>query len=141
MTEIQSITERQTQQKQSIIDLLRKTPIIQIAAERAGISRATYYRWRKDDEEFTAAVDEALAAGKGLVSDMAESQLIGAIKDGNLTAVMFWLKSHDKQYGNKVEITGKLKAENALTPEQEELINKAIRLSSLVEDGELNNKE
>ena len=61
----------------------------QIASEKSGVGRATYYRWRKDDKEFAKSTDEALLEGSLLVNDMAESKLISAIRDQSLGAIVF----------------------------------------------------
>lgn len=127
------IKDRQTKEKILLIEQLRKTPIVQIACEKIGIGRATYYRWRKDDIEFAEKADDALLAGSLLVNDMAESQLMSAIKDKNLTAIIFWLKHHHPNYATKVEVTAHLKSQNeTLTPEQEALVNKALQLAFLI---------
>ncbi|MBD3359240.1 MAG: hypothetical protein GF365_00830 [Candidatus Buchananbacteria bacterium] len=123
--------------KDKIIAQLEKTPIIQIACERTGISRATFYRWRKSDKKFAKRVNKALNEGTELVSEMAESQLISAIKDRNLTAIIFWLKNHRQAYGNKLEIQGSLKTNFELSEDQKETIKKALELSSLIKDEEL----
>lgn len=130
-----SIEKRQNQNKQSLIDQLKRTPIIQIACEKAGVGRATYYRWRKEDEQFTKDADDALEEGSSLVNDMAESQLLSAIRDKNLGAIIFWLKHHHSSYATKVEVTARLKADNEiLTPEQEALVTKALKLAGLIPD-------
>lgn len=119
--------------KQLLIEQLRKTPIIQIACEKTGIGRATFYRWKKDDENFSNQVYEALLDGNELVNDMAESQLMSAIRDKNLTAIIFWLKNHHQSYANKIEVTAKLKHDDEqLTPEQETLVMKALKLASVL---------
>lgn len=123
------ITEKQ---KQQLIEQFKKTPIVQIACEKTNISRATYYRWRKDDEEFAKISDEAIVEGSLLINDMAESQLISAIKDKNMRAITFWLQTHHKGYSSKVELNGKMEIDNKpLTPEQEALIKKALELAGL----------
>ncbi len=119
--------------KQILIDQLRKTPIIQIACEKSGIGRATYYRWKKDDAKFCENADEALQEGSLLVNDIAESQLMSAIKDKNITAIIFWLKHHHPNYATKVEVTARLKADNeTLSPEQEALVTKALQIAALI---------
>ncbi len=119
--------------KQLLIEQLKKTPIIQIACEKINIGRATFYRWKKDDENFSTQVDEALLDGNELVNDMAESQLMSAIRDKNLTAIIFWLKNHHQSYATKIEVTAKLKHEDEqLTPEQEALVMKALKLASVL---------
>jgi hypothetical protein len=119
--------------KQLLIEQLKKTPIIQIACEKINIGRATFYRWKKDDENFSTQVDEALLDGNELVNDMAESQLMSAIRDKNLTAIIFWLKNHHQSYATKIEVTAKLKHDDEqLTPEQEALVMKALKLASVL---------
>jgi hypothetical protein len=116
-----------------LIQQLKKTPIIQVSCEKVGIGRATYYRWKQDDLDFATQADEALLEGSLLVNDVAESQLISAIKDKNLTAIIFWLRHHHPNYATKVEVTARLKADNEiLTPEQEELVTRALKLASLI---------
>ena len=128
-TLIGTITNKQNKNKENLIEQLKATPIVEVACKRTGISRATYYRWRQDDADFASRADQALQEGAKLINDMAESQLISAIKDKNLTAIIFWLKKHHKLYADKVELSGKVEIENKqLTKEQEELIQKAIRL-------------
>jgi len=125
--------------KEIIIEVLKKTPIAQIACEKAGIARATFYRWRKTDKDFAQKVDKALSEGINLVNEMAESQLISAIKDQNMTAIMFWLKHHKQVYSNKLEIKGKVTTEYELSKEEKEIIKQALEKSSLLSDGEINN--
>ena len=121
-------------QKALLLEQLKKTPIVQIACEKLGISRMTYYRWRKDDPEFTKASDTALNEGSLLVNDMAESQLMSAIRDKNMTAIIFWLKHHHQNYTSRLEITGHLKHSEELTPEQKKLVQKALALASLTNE-------
>lgn len=118
-------------QKEAIVEQLKTTPIVQVACRKIGIGRATYYRWRKDDLSFTKASDEALLQGSLLVNDIAESQLMEAIRDKNLTAIIFWLKHHHPTYATRVEVMARVKHEERLTPEQEKLIDKALKLALL----------
>ena len=136
MTKHQEVIDaRKAREQAALLEQLRKMPIIQVACEKAGVSRATYYRWRKEDEVFTASADEALQDGVSLVSDMAESQLLTGIRDGNLGAVMYWLKHRNANYNNKLEVTARIKQDNeALTPEQEAAITEALKLASLTDE-------
>ncbi len=113
--------------KELLIEQLKKTPIVQIACEKSGVARATYYRWRKNDKSFLKKSDEALMSGKQIINDLAESKLFSAIKEQNMTAIIFWLKNNHPSYANKVEITNKIDS-TELTKEQKELINKALKL-------------
>lgn len=109
-----------------IIEQLKKTPIIQIACEKIGVSRATYYRWHKINKKFAKEADEALLSGKLLINDMAESQLLAAMKNQNLTAIIYWLNHNHQTYKNKVEISGTVKTLKKLTKQEEILIEKAL---------------
>ena len=137
-TELTGIAAKQASAKETLIDQLRKTPIIQIACEKASIGRSTFYRWKKEDQEFSTAVESAINSGADLVSDMAESKLVSSIKEGNMTAIMFWLKNRHKSYATKLEMvnSGKPVIEQ-LTPEQEAIVQKALELATftLPEDG------
>ena len=61
----------------------------------AGISRATYYNWKKDDPDFEEAVHDLEEGQK----DFVESKLLDLIKDGNPTAIIFYLKTKAKDRG------------------------------------------
>ena len=74
-----------TASKKILIEQIKKTPVIQVACEKVGVSRATFYRWRKSDPKFADKADIALNEGSQMINDMAESQLISAIKEGKLT--------------------------------------------------------
>jgi len=125
--------------KNMLLEQLRKTPIVQIACEKLDISRATFYRWKSEDAEFAAAVDLAVADGRALISDVAESQLIGAVKDRNLAAIMYWLKHHHGDYKTKVQIDGRLETIHELSAEQKALVEQALKLAGIAP--EENNEE
>jgi|SRR3989338_6004096 len=123
---------KREQGKSKLIEQLRKMPIVQIACERAGIGRSTYYRWREEAANFRKAADEAIAEGEALITDMSESQLINLIRDKHFPAVQLWLRQHHPKYSGKVEISGSVTVEDgSLTPEQEALIKEALRLAAL----------
>lgn len=117
-----------TDNKKDLIEQLKRTPIIEVACKKTGIGRATFYRWRKRDPKFAEETEFALQEGSQLVNDMAESQLINAIKEGNLTGIIFWLKNHHKQYSPKLEVTTK-SADLPLTEDQKELIRKSLSMA------------
>ena len=124
------------QQKQLLIEQLQKTPIVQFACEKTGVSRATYYRLRKEDPDFAKAADAALGEGALLVNDMAESQLIAAIKDRNIPAIVYWLRHHHPNYTNRLELSGRIAhIQEELSEEERALIEEALRLAMPKESG------
>ena len=129
------VQDRTAVNRQLMIEQLRKTPIVQVACEKTSVARSTYYRWREEDPEFAKQADKALAGGVALVNDMAESQLLSAIRDRNISAIFYWLNHRHSAYSNKLEITAKVKNE-VVTPEQAELIKKALENANLIMKGE-----
>lgn len=131
MSEENRIEVRQAEQKKLLIDQLKKTPIVQVACEKVGVGRATFYRWLKDDPDFGKLANESIIEGNGLISDVAESQLANLIKSGNLGAISFWLKHRHPAYRNKLEVEANVRHEDVpLTPEQEAIIESALKLFS-----------
>jgi hypothetical protein len=123
--------------KEQIVTNLKKTPIVQVVCEKLGIGRASYYRWRKEDKEFAEETDAAIDEGLNLVNDMAESQLLSAIRDQNMTAIIFWLKNHHRSYTNRIELNGTINhTSEELTKEQEILVHKALVNAGLLIEGE-----
>lgn len=123
--------KKNEQNKKMLLEQLKKTPIIQIACDKLNISRATLYRWKSEDKEFGKAVDEAVSEGRSLINDVAESQLIGAVKDRSLPAIMYWLKHHHKDYKTRVEIEGAIETIHGLSAEQQNLVEQALVLAGI----------
>jgi ACT domain-containing protein len=127
-------------EKAALIEQLRRTPIVQVATEKVGISRSSYYRWRQDPE-FSGMCDEALASGTALINDMAESQLLSAIRDKNMTAIIFWLKHHHKAYETRVKVDAKISQVDELSDEQSKLVEQALKNAGLLLAESDNNNE
>jgi hypothetical protein len=114
-------------EKINFVEQLKRTPIVQSVCERLGIGRATFYRWKADDPEFSKLVDEAFFDGHLLINDLAESQLVSAVKDRKMHAITYWLKHHHPDYSNRIEI--KMQKEDKLTEEEQILLEEAIKKS------------
>lgn len=118
--------------KEQLIEVLSKNPIIQPACDRCGISRSTLYRWKNNDKKFADKVEKAIDEGRILVTELAESKLMNAIKNENLGAIIFWLRNNDIRYSDKLEIKGHvISTSYVLTPDQEASIKKALLLSGI----------
>ena len=140
-----TIEKRQEKDKQLLIETLKETPIITAACKKAGIGRATYYRWRKEDKYFSQQCDNALKQGNEYINDMSESQLVSLIREKSWPAISFWLRKCNPKFKDKIEITGEINSpRNELTPEQQAIVTEALRLASLnVDEGteEIKNNE
>ena len=125
------------QDKKKLLAQLTRTPIVEAACKQIGLPRSTYYRWQKEDEAFAEACDETIELSVGRINDLAESQLINAIKDRNMSAITFWLKHHHKSYETRVKVDAHVEHEiQELTPEQEQLISRALALAGLKDSEE-----
>jgi len=109
--------EKREKKKEEFIEVFKENlGIITISCNKVGISRDAYYDWYNDDEDFKAKIEGAKQIQRGDVED----RLFKAITDGNITAIIFYLKSKHPDYKNRVELSGGLninKYEN-LTDEQ-----------------------
>jgi len=82
--------------KKAMIEALRKhLNIVSAACKEVQIDRHTHYNWLKEDEEYKAQV----LALNDMVLDFAESALYKQIKDGDTTAIIFFLKTRGKTRG------------------------------------------
>lgn len=82
--------------KEQLLDALeRSLGIVTTACERAGISRQSHYNWMRSDSEYRDAVN--LIQERTL--DFAESSLHKSIREGNVTATIFYLKTKGKGRG------------------------------------------
>lgn len=116
--------------KKLFLENLKKVPIIQVACEKAGVSRATVYRWRDKDKKFRKTLNEALSEGESLINDMGESQLISLMKEKNFSAIRFWLNHRHDKFKERVEITTKSEEQEKLSPEQQRIVKEALKLAS-----------
>jgi len=114
-----------------LLEQLAKIPIIQVAVDKAGISRATFYRMCNESKKFKRDSDQAIEQGRLLINDMAETQIISAIKDRNITGLIYWLNHNHPLYRTRIEIEANHKInEGKISKEQEKIIKQAIKLIS-----------
>lgn len=95
------MAHRKKPKQAQLLKELESTPIISVACQKVGVSRATVYRWMEEDEEFAEAARSAKDQGIDLINDMAESQLIKGIRDDKTSYVMFWLRNNHSAYAPK----------------------------------------
>ena len=118
-------------EKTLFLEQLRKTPIIEVACQKINVSRATIYRWRKDDAKFSIAFDEAMYEGREVANDIVESSLLSAIQKGNASLTKFYLQHNHPRYNARAaadqrkreEVLG-INEEPPLTPEQKIRVNR-----------------
>ena len=91
--------------KKAMLDALQKTlSNVTASCKKVGIGRTTYYDWLSNDPEFAREVDNI----KEMRLDYIEGKLMQGIDGGNMTAIIFALKTQGKHRGyvERQEITG-----------------------------------
>ena len=84
------------QTKEKLLDSLSQCMgIVTAACQLAEINRTTFYRYLNEDEEFAAAVQDV----ENVAIDYAEGQLFKLMKEKNVAAVIFYLKTKGKKRG------------------------------------------
>jgi hypothetical protein len=93
-----------TYKKAMLENLEKALGVVTVAAHNTGIHRDTHYNWMQSDEEYRTKV----MALKEVTIDFAEAQLHQLIKEGNVAATIFFLKTQGKQRGyvERQEVTG-----------------------------------
>jgi len=82
--------------KAQLLKALEKSlGIVSTACKSVGISRTTYYKYYNEDKDFKWSVDSI----GDIALDCAESQLFELIKEKNVTAIIFYLKTKGKKRG------------------------------------------
>lgn len=131
MTRTQKIENRQNNIRKALTAQLERTPIIELACDKVGVSRTTFYRWIRTSKTFAKDVEKSMATGRDFINDLAESQVISLIKQGDIKAIRLWLAHNNARYANKLELLGTVTTKSELSIEQKKEIREALTLSSV----------
>src|SRR5215217_8125038 len=92
--------DKRDRQKKRFIAALTAQGTVFHAAQAAGVSRQTVYRWHRDDPEFADQWDEARENAVDAVESTIYQQAVG----GNTIAAIFYLKAHRPIYRDRLNI-------------------------------------
>jgi transposase-like protein len=92
--------DRRDTKKKRFIETLAAQGTVSHAAQAAGVSRNTVYRWRDEDREFAASWDVAHETAV----DAVESSLYQKALNGDSICMIFYLKAHRPIYRDKLNI-------------------------------------
>lgn len=81
------------------------------ACEQLHISRQTHYNWMNNDADYAKAFDEINEAN----IDFAEKQLRKSIKEGDITSIIFFLKTKGKNRGFSERVEQKIEAKTEIS--------------------------
>lgn len=87
--------KRQNTAKKIIAAIKESKGLLTLAARKAGISYITVWRYTQDFPSVKQAVEEA----KETMTDFAEGKLFEKISKGDITAIIFYLKTKGKSRG------------------------------------------
>ncbi len=116
-------------QKEVLLEHLRAFPVVEVACKKGLISRATFYRWCSDDEEFKTEVENAKVDGVENINDMSEAQLISLIREKKYQAIALWLKNNHYRFmsEDKRDLIRKVQKKTELNLHQKELLKEALK--------------
>lgn len=80
---------------------------VSVVCSRLGISRNTAYLEKAKNKEFSDKWDEIVEEWEGKKGDILEDVLFNQARDGNITAIIFWLKNRrPDRWKDKRELAG-----------------------------------
>lgn len=92
--------EEREKLKKRFIEEFQEVPITSLVCKKVGVPRATFYRWKNEDNVFSEACSESKTMGIDSLNDLAESSLINEVKKGNMAAIKYWLDVNHSKYKN-----------------------------------------
>ena len=116
--------KERTLKKDTLLQALENSlGIVSTACNRTGISRSSYYKWYKEDEEFRQKVDDI----DNVKLDFVESKLFKNIENEKEKSIIFYLqhKGHKRGYIQRQNIN--------LTSNEEDI--KKIEIESIESKG------
>jgi hypothetical protein len=100
-----------------------------VACKKGLISRATFYRWCSEDDEFKTNVENAKVDGVENINDMSETQLISLIREKKYQAIALWLKNNHHRFmsEDRRDLIRKVQKKTELNLHQKELLKEALK--------------
>jgi ribosomal protein L20 len=92
--------DKRDTQKKRFIEALTAQGTVFHAAQAAGVSRQTAYRWRQEDRDFASLWDVAIENAVDAVENTIYQQAVG----GNTLAAIFYLKAHRPIFRDRLNI-------------------------------------
>ncbi len=123
--------DKEKKQKEILEALVKSTGNVSVACAKTGISRATFYVWKNEDEKFNKEASTITEDQKRKMDDFADGLLKQHIKEGNVTCLIFYLKTRHLDYRMKLALEGEIKTSRKLTDDEKALLKKALEHGGL----------
>ena len=91
--------------KEKFLEEVRSTGNVLFACKKAGVAKATVYRWKKKSKTFAKQLKEAQDVGRSNIGDIAEHALLNLVKEGSFSAIRFALNHNHENYKKSPERT------------------------------------
>lgn len=88
--------------KEKLLKEIEKSGNVSLSCLKVGVDKATFYRWRKDDKQFSKKANEAIKRGRESNCDLAEHALMLKVKDKDLGAIKYQLSNNSPRYKPKI---------------------------------------
>lgn len=111
--------------KMAAIEQLREMPLITYTCQKYGIPKSTFYKWKLIDKEFKTQVENSINMGRETVNDIAISQLLKKINNGETVPIIFWLKNNSPMFNEKITLEIK-NYKDGLSTEELQAVTKAL---------------
>lgn len=125
-----TLIKRIAQSQKNWLEAFKKQWTITGACKVIGIDRGTYYLWEKKYPDFVKKMREL----EEEQIEYVEGKLYQALNDGNMTAIIFYLKNRSRSRWGAEErrkFDGELKAKLSLTDEQFNELLKSAKKGNL----------
>jgi len=87
--------------KKELLDEILKFGNVYLSCLKIGVDRATYYRWKKTDDEFKGKACEAERMGRENICDVASHALMQNVKNRDQRAIEYVLNHNSEKYKQK----------------------------------------
>jgi len=84
--------------KEKLIQELEKSGNVYLSCLKVGINKATYYRWLKENNDFSKRAGQAIRSGRQNNCDVAEHSIMLLVKEKNLKAAQYILSHNSPRY-------------------------------------------
>lgn len=111
--------------KTAAIEQLKEMPLVTYTCQKYGIPKSTFYKWKLIDEDFKIQVENSINIGRETVNDIAISQLLKKINNGETVPIIFWLKNNSPMFNEKITLEIK-NNKQGLSTEEIQAVTKAL---------------
>jgi len=108
-----------------LVEAFKNDFTVQEACSYAGISKDTFYRWKKENEEFSDEMERS----KMFIATQAKKVIAKSIMEGSIKTSKWFLERRDERYSTRQKLT--FSQPEPLTQQEEEELKNALKMAGL----------